>query len=67
MNIAESERERTGIKSSFTMTANGEREVIGGAQMLVFAAPPPHGRKGRTFSRKLEGLTDFIDQMRIPR
>ena len=34
-------------------------------KMLVFSAPPPHGRKGRTFSRKLEGLTDFIDQILI--
>ena len=32
-------------------------------KMLVFSAPPPHGRQGRTFSRKLEGLTDFIDQI----
>ncbi len=32
-------------------------------KMLVFAAPPPHRRKGRVFSRKLEGLTDFIDQI----
>ncbi len=32
-------------------------------KMLVFPAPPPHGRKGRTFSRKLEGLTDFINQI----
>ena len=34
-------------------------------KMLVLSAPPPHGRKGRTFSRKLEGLTDFIDQILI--
>ncbi len=32
-------------------------------KMLVFPEPPPHGRKGRTFSRKLEGHTDFIDQI----
>ena len=32
-------------------------------KMLVLSAPPPHGRIGRTFSRKLEGLTDFIDQI----
>ena len=34
-------------------------------KMLVLSAPPPHGRKGRTFSRKLEGLTDFIEQILI--
>ena len=34
-------------------------------KMLVLSAPPPHGRIGRTFSRKLEGLTDFIDQILI--
>ena len=34
MNIAESKRERTGIKSSFTMTARIEREVNGGAQVI---------------------------------
>ncbi len=33
MNIAESKRERTGIKLSFTMTARIEREVKGGAQV----------------------------------
>jgi len=32
-------------------------------KMLVLSAPAPHGRIGRTFSRKLEGLTDFIDQI----
>ena len=32
-------------------------------KMLVLSAPPQHGRIGRTFSRKLEGLTDFIDQI----
>lgn len=34
-------------------------------KMLVLSAPPPHGRKGRTFSGKLEGVTDFIDQILI--
>jgi transposase len=32
-------------------------------KMLVLSSPAPHGRIGRTFSRKLEGLTDFIDQI----
>ena len=32
-------------------------------KMLVLSAPAPHGRIGRTFSRKLEGLTDFVDQI----
>lgn len=34
-------------------------------KMLVLSAPAPHGRIGRTFSRKLEGLTDFIDQILV--
>ena len=34
-------------------------------KMLVLSAPPPHGRQGRTFSCKLEGLTDFIGQILI--
>jgi hypothetical protein len=34
MNIAESEGERTRIKSPLTMTARAEREVNGGAHLL---------------------------------
>jgi transposase len=32
-------------------------------KMLIFPEPPMHGRRGRTFSRKLVGFTAFIDQI----
>ncbi len=32
-------------------------------KMLEFPAPPEHGRKGRTYSRKLTGFTAIIDQI----
>jgi transposase len=32
-------------------------------KMLVFPAPPQHGRSGRSFSGKLSGLTEIIDQI----
>jgi transposase len=32
-------------------------------KMMEFPAPPEHGRKGRTYSRKLTGFTAIIDQI----
>ena len=32
-------------------------------KMLAFPEPPPHGRCNRTFSRKLVGFTEVIDQI----
>jgi hypothetical protein len=32
---------------------------------MVHAVPAPQGRIDRTFGCKLEGLTDFIDQLLI--
>jgi transposase len=32
-------------------------------KMLTLAEPAPHGRSGRTYSRKLAGFTDIIDQI----
>ena len=32
-------------------------------KMLQFSEPPPHGRRGRTFSRKLVGFTEIIDRI----
>lgn len=32
-------------------------------KMLVFPEPPQHGRSGRSFSGKLSGLTEIIDQI----
>ena len=32
-------------------------------KMLVFPAPPEHGRSGVTYSRKLAGFTAIIDQI----
>ena len=34
-------------------------------KMLVFPAPPPHGRNGGSFSRKLAGFTGIIDQILV--
>jgi hypothetical protein len=32
-------------------------------KMMEFPAPPEHGRRGRTYSRKLTGFTAIIDQI----
>lgn len=32
-------------------------------KMLVYSEPPQHGRRGKHFSRKLEGFTEIIDQI----
>lgn len=32
-------------------------------KMLIYSEPPPHGRRGRTFSRKLVGFTEIIDRI----
>ena len=34
-------------------------------KMLVFPEPPQHGRCGVTYSRKLAGFTEIIDQILI--
>jgi hypothetical protein len=32
-------------------------------KMMEFPAPPEHGRRGRSYSRKLTGFTAIIDQI----